>query len=164
MNKTITIDGVEYTLTPKETKEETGRWVPKIGEEYWYIGTDYAHDEVQVLHNEFGNTSADKIRILTGNIYPTKKVAEKALAQKQALQRIYEYMDKEYLFFTPDWNDTTKKWMISGWDYNDDEPIHRWTNYGTDMSQHNFIFRTGEDMKMVLDNCAEDLEIVLKNY
>lgn len=163
--KTITIDDVEYTLTPKEpreeVKEETGRFVPKIGEEYWCIRTN-EEDEVVIFQSTLYNDGLDKVHRLLGNMYPTKEAAEKALAQKQALQRIHEYMDKEGLWYEPDWTKCEPEHQIQGWDYEDDEPYYD-CDY-MDLSKHHLVFRTEEDLRKVLDNCAEDLEIVLKNY
>jgi hypothetical protein len=180
--KEIIIDGVEYTLTPTELYKEMcekikksaedscidctpaekhGRFVPKFGEEYWSIGATIEDD--YIAQDTFYNDSLNRERIILGNVYPTKEVAEKALAQKQALQRIYEYMDKKGLWYEPDWSDGEPKWQIAGWDYEDNMP--RIDFYADiDMSQHHLIFRTIEDRQKVLDNCAKDLEILLKNY
>jgi len=142
----------------KSEPEHSLGWTPKIREGYYYLDEDY-----EIFNNVFLGDEGDKVLGKIGNAYKTRPEAERVVEKAKALRRIHEYMRKNDLFFTPDWSDDKYKYAIAGWDYVGNEPLTS-TWFAVDASKGNLIFKSNNDRQMVLDNCAKDLEIYLKDY
>jgi len=75
-------------------------WDFKIGEKFYYI------DIAKVYSSEYADSEFEKDLILSGNIFRTKKEAEKELELRLATQRlkeaIWEANGGEFIGFTPE--------------------------------------------------------------
>lgn len=70
-------------------KELKGPWVPKQGEDYYFVDSD---DEVLEGHND--DTQLDKGRIAMGNCHRTKELAEAASLRRKANEaKKYSYAE-----------------------------------------------------------------------
>lgn len=171
--KSFIIDGSVRQLTEKEykkieailaPKEEGTRWEIEKGKEYWTLVNTGATESTNVLFREEESIKSWNDRCL---VFATKEEAEREDQRRLALGRIRKYvcannvkMDR-YNEYRADWNDNYFKYQIEGWKHDTDRPsliLFR----SIDTSSHGLIFKTAEDRQMVLDNCKEDLEILLK--
>ena len=119
--KTITIDGVEYQLTPIPTEAPNPvQWEPKRLDEdqkYWCIsgtGTlNYSRENYLI---------ADDQRVSFGNYFHTEQEAEEAAKQVRQLLRLRTYVRE----FAPEWkanwsDDEKNKWHVCF-----DEKCNKW--------------------------------------
>lgn len=76
-------------------------FVPKLGEEYWYIGYS---GEGCVYKDIFGSRMFELILIDQGNCFATEQDAQDELNRRQALVRIWNNYDDKYSWDI-DWED-----------------------------------------------------------
>ena len=110
--KTITINGVQYQLTPIPTEApKPVQWEPnriKKGYEYYSFNGDF-----EICRTTECNDFVDATRSDSGNYFYTKQEAKEAAKQVRQLLRLRAYVRE----FAPDWkvdwsNDTQEKWFI----------------------------------------------------
>lgn len=82
----ITPEELEKVLKPYEVKKN---WVLKRDGKYFYID-----DTGMVEWATFKDDEIDYFRLSVGNAYQTKKLAEKAIAVKQALVKVNNMIDE----------------------------------------------------------------------
>lgn len=116
--KTITIDGVEYQLTPTPVQ-----WEPKRldeNEKFWSIsGTGTVFSSYNI------NPSTGYERTSFGNYFHTEQEAEEAAKQVRQLLRLRAYVREFAPDYKPDWtNNSEQKWYIYF-----DEKYNEWS-YG----------------------------------
>jgi hypothetical protein len=148
----------EHPELLKEERKSFGERM--IGKEYWFI------DGYGIKTNDgyWCNNSYDHKRLSVNNAFFTESDCDKEIEIKLALGRIMSYIrDNEIeLVKDEDWkNDDILKWQIDGWDYIDDTPNID-SSYNTNWSQFSLTFYSQEDREKVVENCKEDLEILLK--
>jgi hypothetical protein len=159
-NKEIELTAEEVAEIVKQSKEtkQSLYFVPKMGEVYFVLNAACFYSSI------WKNDNIDNGFLARAEIYRTKEEAQKADEKRLALGRIRKYIHENGLEFVPNWkNENEDKYQIIGWDYDDDMPDKGWYCY-IDRSCHNLIFRSEEDRQKVLDNCKDDLRILLKNY
>ena len=120
--KTITIDGVEYQLTPISTEAPNPvQWEPKRldeNEKFWSIGG------TGVVFSSYNiNPSTDYERTTFGNYFHTEQEAEEAAKQVRQLLRLRAYVREFAPYWKADWknnreikgyvffNNKEKKWL-----------------------------------------------------
>jgi hypothetical protein len=153
-----TLKNTTLTLTDEQVEEVVKnagkKEFIKEGQEYWYL---YWGGQENCT---WQNDNIDKARLARANVYLTEKEAKKADNKRLALGTIQAYIRDNGLEFTPDWKDTTDKYQIIGWNY-----VLNNVNHGCsddiNYSQHNLIFKSAEDLQKVLDNCREELIVLL---
>lgn len=83
---------------------EPEKWEPKEGDEYWKIGSDGIFS-----YNVWRNHYYEHGSLAMGNIFRTKKDADKALAWLKARKVLYD----DAKGFKPNWKDEEeKKWAV----------------------------------------------------
>ena len=155
------IKGLEVELTDEQVKEVAEAYGAK---------KDYLPKEGQIVFHlelNLGVDSTDydagmKHAFLAGEIFLTKEEAEREAEKLKALARINEYILSNGLRFKPDWSDVKQNYVIEGWGYHRDSPSIAYFCL-VNTSKHNLVFKSAEDRQLVLDNCAEDLETLLKD-
>ena len=108
--KTITIDGIEYQLTPIATEApKPVQWEPKqlaIRQESWFIGSKgspYKANEDLL--------PTDIERVSFGNYFHTEAEAQEAAKQVRQLLRLRAYVREFAPDYKPDWgNPNEQKW------------------------------------------------------
>ena len=108
--KTITIDGVEYQLTPTKAPNPV-QWEPKRldeNEKFWSIsGTGTVFSSYNI------NPSTDYERTSFGNYFYTEQEAEEAAKQVRQLLRLRAYVREFVPYWKADWGDSNEqKWYI----------------------------------------------------
>ena len=101
-------------LAELKAKQNNGRWVPKLGEYYYYIDSD-----LSVAPTENYNHRHDKNRILVGNCYKTQAEAEKERDRLIAIAEVNQIIREENGDWVPDWNDSNLHKRLLGYDYSD---------------------------------------------
>lgn len=142
----------------KTKEEETGLWFPEDQEKYFFIESyGYVSSTIFCVGNE-----SDSVRIKLGNYYKTTELAEKELEKRKAIQRLKTAWVKDY-YFVPDFNSSGNKYFINGWNYTFDKvDCDIWCN--TDISKYGLVFGSSKKMSQFIEENAEDLKLVLKNY
>ncbi len=144
-----------------KNKEKKG--LPSIGERFWVL-PNTGTLETWTFHDD----ETDKGVISRGNFYLTREEAIKEDERRLALGRIQKFIrdndiDAPCNGWTPDFEYGSYKYQISGWNYSGN--VADTTVYAKfDDSKHGLTFKTAEDRQAVIDNCAKDLEILLKVY
>lgn len=152
--KTITLEWVEYNLTPvlkeeipqEETKEETQEVVPSergaFSKEWRYVNSI----------SELKDAKIDLISVSANdkNIRPTRELAEACLAMSQLAQLRNETWRRDG-DWKPDWKDSNEKFVI---EICEDEIYKAWY-----LIVHQFLaFRTAEIRDEFLDKHRELIE------
>ena len=110
--KTITLDGIEYQLTPVPTEApKPVQWKPKQlnrNQRYWFI------DSGGGLHETDEDLlTIDTKRASFGNYFHTEAEAQEAAKQVRQLLRLRAYVREFAPDYKPDWGDyTEQKWHI----------------------------------------------------
>ena len=153
--------GLEVELTDEQAEEVVKvygakkDYLPKEGQIVYYISLGL--DVFPISYKEIM-----KQAFIAGEILLTKEEAEKKAEKLKALARINEYILSNGLRFKPDWSDVKQNYVIEGWGYHRDSPSIAYFCL-VNTSKHNLVFKSAEDRQLVLDNCAEDLETLLKD-
>jgi hypothetical protein len=159
MFKPQTINGVQLTseMVEQIVKNATEKKeFIKVGQRYWFL-TDVGIDTCL-----WKDCSRDEARLIIGNVFLTEEAVKKVNNKRKAFGAIRQYIRDNGLEFKPDWSDDKqKKWQITGWDYLRNNCHYDWFCL-YDISRHNLIFKSQEDRQKVLDNCAKELEVLLK--
>jgi hypothetical protein len=159
MYKPQTIDGVQLTseMVEQIVKNATEKKeFIKIGQIYWFL------DDIRFDCKKWENNEFDNYRLARGNVFLTEEAAKKAENKRLALGTIQQYIRDNDLEFEPNWYYREQmKWQICGWDYTRNNCLYDWP-YSYNTSKHNLIFKTAEDRLKVIDNCAKELEVLLK--
>lgn len=98
--KEIEISQESYEAFKEQFLKEEKRWVPKLGEEYWFvntIGIEY--------QGEWENDYIDNFRLNTGNCFKTENEMEKHLEKLHAIAEVTKYCYDNDLVLDPDWED-----------------------------------------------------------
>lgn len=113
--KTITIDGVEYQLTPIPVQ-----WEPKQldeNEKFWSIsGTGTVFSSYNI------NPSTGYERTSFGNYFHTEQEAQEAAKQVRQLLRLRAYVREFAPDYKPNWGDSSEQ----KWYTHFDEKDHKW--------------------------------------
>ena len=110
--KTITIDGIEYQLTPVATEApKPVQWEPnriKKGYEYYSFNGDF-----EILRTTECNDFVDAVRSDSGNYFHTKQEAKEAAKQVRQLLRLRAYVREFVPNWKANWSSTTDyKWFV----------------------------------------------------
>jgi hypothetical protein len=147
---TLTDEQVEEVLKNAGKKEFI-----KEGQKYWFV-REIGIDNDHWVHA----TSVDIERLERANVYLTEEEAQKADNKRLALGTIQAYIRDNDLQFTPNWEYNNWKWQITGWSYEGDCELYN-QYYYNDESKYDLIFKSEEDRQKVIDNCKEELRILL---
>ena len=101
-------------LAELKAKQNNGRWVPKLGEYYYYIDSD-----LSVAPTENYNHRHDKNRMLVGNCYKTQAEAEKERDRIVAIAEVNQIIREENGDWVPDWSDSNQQKRLLCYDYSD---------------------------------------------
>lgn len=150
----IDISQEDYNKIKKQfTKEE--EW-PKIDDEYFYIARFG-----EIISDNFNDCYVDRERKRTGNMFRTKEEAEKERDKILAIQRVKDYIKKEFGVFEPDWNDNTQVKYCVMFHYNE--------NIFNCMSLFSFklyspfgYLKSEGDCKKLTKDKEEDLRIIFE--
>lgn len=119
--KTITIDGIEYQLTPVPTEApKLVQWEPKanLGKKYHYFTVSG-----DLASTRYTGHSWDNECLSFGNRFHTEAEAQEAAKQVRQLLRLRAYVREFAPDYTPDWtNDSEQKWYIFF-----DEKFNEWS-------------------------------------
>ena len=143
--KTITIDGIEYQLTPVPTEApKPMQWEPKqtgLDGEYYYLTASGGLGYTKYTGRPFDNKC-----LSIGNHFRTEAEAQEAAKQVSQLLRLRAYVREFAPGYKPDWgNPNEQKWYIHL-----DEGTNKWS-YG-----NNQFMRTVTTVYMP-KNVAENL-------
>ena len=130
-----------------------------IGKEYWNINA--FGDKSNYT---WGNDEGDNGKLSVSNVFFTESDCDKEIAKRKALGNIMSYIrDNEIeLVKDEDWKNTEMtKFIIDGWDHQDDKVSSDWTT-SFDESKFSLAFYSQEDREKIISNCAKDLETLLK--
>lgn len=131
--KTITIDGIEYQLTPIATEApKPVQWAPERldkNQRYWFIdskGSPYKANEDLL--------PTDIERVSFGNYFHTEKEADEVAKQVRQLLRLRAYVREFAPDYKPDWGDDNQdKWYVyfdegyRWWDCSCNKVVHNVT-------------------------------------
>ena len=125
--KTITIDGIEYQLTPVPTEApKPVQWEPKrVGINAYY----YAIDKEGIIFTAMDRRDGfERQRASFGNYFHIESEAEEASKQVRQLLRLCAYVREFAPDYKPDWgNYNEQKWYIffnkedKKWSYNNNQ-------------------------------------------
>lgn len=145
----------------KMLSEEKKEWVKK-GEDYYFL----RGESVGIIAG-WSNEEVDEEILKRANVYRTREAAEQADRQRLALGAIYKYVRENgirmagFNGFIPDWNNNKQKFQIDGWYFQEESPTIASYEH-LDVSTNGLVFETVGDRRKVLDNCAKELEDLLK--
>ena len=169
MNK-ITIDGKTIKLSDETVREIrkilSGK--PKFGEEYCYI------DDNTIIFNSFSKDDIDEARLEVGNYYSTKEEAKKELDRRTAIVRVKNYIAENGIEVL---GGEKNRIEVLGWEENRIEVLGgvvsssiMWDYaYNSLYIMHSSAkgyspigFFSEKDAETLIENCADDLEIIIK--
>ncbi len=121
--KTITIDGIEYKLTPVPTEApKPVQWEPKrtgLDGEYYYLTASGG-----LGYTKYTGRPLDNKCLSIGNHFRTEVEAQEATKQVRQLLRLRAYVREFAPDYKPDWaNDSEQKWHIHF-----DEQAKKWSH------------------------------------
>jgi hypothetical protein len=155
MKTKLNIDGKYYEgeLTEVQdeeiTKEKKWRWVPKVGEKYWFSG-----DFGDIMYANWANVCIDKTRLSLGNVFKTEADCQAHLDYLKAVEILKA--DAEY--WEADWKDRTQEKYYAWYDFYDKE---FYTDYMFRIIGQNVYFPTRELLKSSIKNHRKEWLIVL---
>ena len=153
-DKKITLTEEEIREIVEASKEKKG--FIEIETRYWSLDC-YSVNSFIWVDGTIGNK-----KLARGNVYLTEEEAQRADSKRLVLGTIQAFIRDNNLEFKPDWgNENETKYTIAGWNYNNDAPNIDYY-YQLNISSYNLIFKSAEDMQLVLDECRKELKILLK--
>lgn len=128
----------------KRALEEKGdRWIPKIGDTYYYVsGTGYVYE----TQNNEGVYDLNLIRI--GNCFKTEKEAEFEVERLKVITGLKEFA------FEPDWEDNNQDKYVLAYNHmrkEIDYDVAHWV-----VQSNNIYFETGADVENAIKQVGED--------
>jgi len=159
MNK-ITIDGKTIKLSDETIREIrkilSGK--PKFGEEYCHI------DDNTIIFNSFSKGDIDEARLEVGNYYSTKEEAKKELDRRTAIVRVKNYIAENGIEVLG--GEENRIEVLGGvvsssimWDYAYNS---LYIMHSSAKSYSPIGFFSEKDAETLIENCADDLEIIIK--
>lgn len=155
--KIATDNAVGMSSVPNKPK----RWVPAVGEDYWYSGSDGC---LYCSSRSGGETNkVFDFRVSIGNCFKTQDEAIEALktgwiAKRQAQVRIENYIIDNGLEFDPDWeNHIQRKYGIY---FQHDSGKFGWDCWYQTQNGCFWYFKSQEDIIQVINNCENDLKML----
>lgn len=129
MVKTITINGVEYQLTPVATAPRPIQWEPnRVDISRKYYAMDRLHDIFSIVEE---GDSLDALHSNRGNYFHSQQEGLDAATQIRQLLRLRAYVREFAPDYKPDWNDYNEhKWHIyfdnryQEWAYSSNQFMH----------------------------------------
>lgn len=133
---------------------EKKKW-PNWRDEYFYI------DNRKIFNCGWEEDEIDRGRLSIGNVFKTKEEAETKLNWLKSVQRVKDYIEREFGEFVPDWSDIKVGKFIIYYDYSNKRL--GWDRY-TYLKYYSPIgyLKSIEDYNQLIKDCKEDLEIIFK--
>ncbi len=153
-DQTIEVEIPEEQL--KKIMPKSKRWRAEEDQSYWYIdsgGSSTSTTEVGVR--------ADDFHYKTGNYFATEEQAEKYRNYLLAIASINEFIEKEGLEFSPDWEDERQRKYYIYCFRSSTEFI--WSETFSSNVQVLLLlpyFKSQEDAQKVINNCKNHLEVI----
>lgn len=147
-----------HALKKAFTEEKKGLWKTEAGEDCWclYTDGDLSKDEWQ---GDIWHMSAHE----QGNIFPTREAAKKESEKRKAIQRVKEYIAREFGVFEPDWNDENQGKYFPYYGHRDGRRDPRFGWHYVVILQYYSPFgylSTVKDCKQLIKDCEDDLKII----
>lgn len=137
-----------------------GLWKPEKGEKYWFLGPGG-----EWYSRKCEDAWADKDLYVTGNAYRSKKAAKKEAEKRKAIQRVKEYIAREFGEFEPDWNDENQGKYFPYYGHRDGRRDPRFGWHYVVILQYYSPFgylSTVKDCKQLIKDCEDDLKIIFE--
>lgn len=145
----ITDDGA--TILVEKVEKKQGRWKLDDGQLYYHF------TGILIDTSHWADREVDNYRYLRGNCYQTEKEAEKALERDQALTRILQYIDDNFGFWEPDWEDGNQAKYNLFWSYRRNKAS--WCFYYSHQYHTNGIpyLEKKEHIEQLIKDCEDDI-------
>lgn len=159
-NKEVSLEAIKAILTEEQIKEltreeESGVFVPKLGEEF-YLATGC----MDVKENFYNNNNMDLV-IDNFLVYRTEAEARKAQKRNQARIRVIRKIAElnASVGWKVDWRDREQyKYFLY---FSHAEEIIKSESFSRELQVENYFYFSSEVKHKVLEACAEDYKIML---
>ena len=159
--KTYKLRNKEIELTEEEVKDLVRQMEGSKGEKYFFPEegeTFYYATQYGTSRTEYEPKSEDDL-IISGGVYRTKELAEKARDKQKALVRMWKWVQENDLFWEPDFSEDIARYFPS---YHYSNKF--WSLNSCYLVRSNYFFphfKTIEDCQKFIDNNLSDLNLFI---